>query len=104
MFKPVNLSPVNHRRSLDRLRTPVVAMLLGAALAACASNPPPDQQMAVSRAAVVHATTADTTTYAPLELQAAKDKLAAAETAMQAKNYSLASDLAAEAEVNAHLA
>ena len=70
----------------------------------CASTPAPTSQLAVSRAAVMNASNADTNQYAPVELKSARDKLIAAEQAMAAKNYELAQQLATEAQVDARLA
>jgi hypothetical protein len=75
-----------------------------ALMAGCASTPPPIAQMAVARAAVGDANKAGANELAPVQLQSAKDKMAAAETAMTAKNYVLAKDLAEQAEVDAKLA
>jgi alpha-D-ribose 1-methylphosphonate 5-triphosphate synthase subunit PhnG len=84
--------------------TPLIGAVLVLSLAACATTEPPASQLAVSRAAVAHASTADTSTYAPVDLQSAKDKLAAAEKAMKDKDYQRASELAAQAQVDAQLA
>jgi hypothetical protein len=75
-----------------------------ALMAGCASAPPPIVQMAVARAAVGNATQAGANELAPVQLQTARDKLASAETAMTAKNYVLAKNLAEQAEVDAKLA
>ena len=73
-------------------------------MAGCASVAPPTAQMAVSKAAVAHASDASATEFAPLELQVAKDKLARAEQAMLKEDYVLARQLAEEAEADARLA
>jgi hypothetical protein len=73
-------------------------------MAGCASTPPPIVQMAVARAAVSDANKAGANELAPVQLQSAKDKMSAAETAMAKKNYALATDLAEQAEVDAKLA
>ena len=84
----------------------VHALLAGGVMlmAGCASVAPPTGQMAVSKAAVAHASNAATTEFAPVELQAAKDKLARAELAMLKEDYALARQLAEEAEADARLA
>lgn len=53
----------------------VHALLAGGVMlmAGCASVPPPTAQIAVSKAAVAHASTAATTEFAPVELQSAKE-------------------------------
>jgi hypothetical protein len=73
-------------------------------LAGCASAPVPTEQLAVSKVAVDSATTAGGTEFAPLELKAANDKLAAANQAVAEKNYEKAAALASEAQVDAKLA
>ena len=84
----------------------VPVLLAGGVLlmAGCASGPAPTAQMAVSKAAVEHASSASTTEFAPVELQSAKDKLARAEKAMAQENYELARQLAEEAQADARLA
>lgn len=73
-------------------------------LTACASAPPPTEQMAVSKAAVTNASNAGGNEFAPLPLNAARDKMDAAERAMVAEDYVLARQLSEEAEVDAELA
>lgn len=80
----------------------VGAMLL--ALGGCASAPIPTEQLAVSKTQIESATTAGGTEFAPLELKAARDKLEAANRAVEAKEYDKAARLAAEAQVDARLA
>lgn len=84
----------------------VAAVIAGAvfSLAGCASVPPPKEQLAVSKAAVENASTADSTEFAPVELRAAREKLSEAERAMADKDYARARRLAEEAEVDARLA
>jgi hypothetical protein len=73
-----------------------------AALAACATTDPPESQMAAARAMVAHAQLAQPP--APVELNAAQEKLARAESAMQRGHYGHARLLAEEAEADARLA
>ncbi|HZX31421.1 MAG TPA: DUF4398 domain-containing protein [Rhodocyclaceae bacterium] len=73
-------------------------------LAGCASPPRPDAQFAVSRSAIEEALGAGATQSAPLELQHARDKMARADAAVDAKNFEDARRLAEEAEVDARLA
>lgn len=72
--------------------------------AGCASLPPPTEQMAVSKAAITNASNAGGTEFAPLQLQSARDKMDAAERAMNSQDYVLAKQLSEEAEVDAQLA
>jgi Domain of unknown function (DUF4398) len=69
----------------------------------CAGNPP-TEQMAVSTSAVDRATSAGGADYAPIELRAAQDKLASANSAMSDNDYTKARRLASEAQVDANLA
>lgn len=89
---------------LTRKAYTVLAIIAAGMLAGCASTPAPTAQLAVSRAAVMHASNADTNQYAPVELKSARDKLIGAEQAMAAKNYELAQQLAEEAQIDARLA
>ena len=84
----------------------VPVLLAGGVLlvAGCASTPAPTAQLAVSKAAVEHASSAGTTEFAPVELQSAKDKLARAEKVMAQEHYELARQLAEEAQADARLA
>jgi len=88
---------------LNRLRVPaVVAAML---IAGCATtSPPPTEQLAVSKAAVATATRNGGNEFAPLELKSAIDKMERAERAMAAEEYSLAGQLAEQAQVDARLA
>lgn len=79
-----------------------IATLL--ALAGCASAPIPTEQFAVSKTAIDSATTAGATEYAPLEIKTARDKLDAAQRAVDEKEYKKAAALAEEAQVDAKLA
>jgi hypothetical protein len=97
----------NSRFQLPQLsRSGVVYALLvgGVMLMAGCAGTPPTEQIAVTKAAVAHASNAGTTQFAPVELQSAKDKLARAEQAMEKKDYALASRLADESLADARLA
>lgn len=65
---------------------------------------PATADVAVSKEAVANAADAGAAQYAPMELKSAQDKMAAANKAMAAKDYALARDLAAQAQVDAKLA
>lgn len=74
-------------------------------LTACSSmQTPATADVAVSKAAVDNATTADAAEYAPLEMNRARDKLAMANRAMADHDYKLADTLANEAQADAKLA
>ena len=65
---------------------------------------PATADVAVSKAAVENASGAGGTQFAPMEMAAAREKLAQANKAMADKNYKLAVDLAAQAQADAKLA
>ena len=73
--------------------------------AGCSSlKTPATADVAVSKAAVDNATGAGGAQFAPVEMTAAREKLAAANQAMAAKDYKRAVDLAAQAQADARLA
>lgn len=79
--------------------------LIATVLAAgCASIPAPTEQLAVSRAAVANAGSADANEYAPIALKSAMDKMDAAQRAMAREENLVAQRLAEEAQVDAQLA
>ena len=86
----------------------LMAVLVGAAatlLLGCSSlKTPATADVAVSKAAVDNAAGAGAGQYAPVELMAARDKLALANKAMSVKDYKLARDMAAQAQADAKLA
>lgn len=85
-----------------------LALLSAAALAltvGCTSlKTPATADVAVSNAAVANAASAGGAQYAPLEMTAAREKLALANKAMLAKDYKLAIELANQAQADAKLA
>lgn len=84
-----------------RMAGPVLALLV---VAACASMPPPTAELAVSTAAVAHASDAGASEAAPVDMTSARDKLARANKAMTDKDYKLALSLSQEAQADARLA
>lgn len=86
-----------------------LAVVCGAALVltvGCASRlkTPATADVAVSKAAVESAAGAGGAQFAPIEMNAAREKMALANKAMQAKEYKLAAKLANQAEADAKLA
>lgn len=83
-------------------------LLCGIAVATtfgCSSmKTPATADVAVSKAAVNSAASADGAQYAPLEMRSAREKLAKANKAMASKDYEDAADLANQAEADANLA
>ncbi|MFL6658853.1 MAG: DUF4398 domain-containing protein [Massilia sp.] len=74
-------------------------------LAACASQKTPaTADVAVSKNAVENAVSAGAADLAPAEINAARDKMMRANAALANKDYTLARDLAAQAQADAKLA
>jgi hypothetical protein len=73
-------------------------------LAACASTPIPNEKIAVARASVQRAEQSGAPELAPVEMAAARDKLARAEKAAADRNAEPATQLAEQANVDAELA
>lgn len=65
---------------------------------------PATADVAVSKAAVDSAASADGARYAPLEMRSAREKLARANKALADKDYEVAADLANQAQADANLA
>ena len=79
-----------------------VAIGLGAA--GCASTPIPNEKIAVAKASVERAEQAGGVEYAPVEMQAARDKLNRAQRANSDHDSVPAADLADQANADAKLA
>jgi hypothetical protein len=90
-------------KSKQMMQMAGVAVAAVVLMAGCASTSAPTEQMAVSRAAVSNAMSAEGNQYAPVQFRSASEKLEAAERAMAAKDYELALRLAEQAEVDAKL-
>ena len=78
------------------------AIVLG--LAACASTPIPNEKIAVAKASVQRAEQSGAPEFAPVEMAAARDKLARAEKAAADRETVPATQLAEQANVDARLA
>jgi hypothetical protein len=87
------------RRTLSRL-----ALLAAAGIAGCASTPPPLGDLASADAAIGAARAAGAAELAPVEFRFAEDKRQAASVALDGRDFVLARQLAAQAEVDAALA
>ena len=92
--------------------TPTKTTLLAAACSlaltltlGCSSlKTPATAEVAVSKAAVENAASADGIQFAPIEMNSAREKLAQANQAMASKDYKRAMDLASLAQADAKLA
>lgn len=91
--------PINFPKRISAIGTSLATLLL---IAGCAGEPP-TAQIAVSRAAVNNASAAGGNEFAPLPLRSAMNKMEQADQAMMTQDYSLARQLAEEAEVDAQL-
>jgi hypothetical protein len=94
---------MNHRSTLHSRLAMMAAASALALLGACASTPPPMEQLAVGKAAVEKAS-GPAAAEAPVELAAARDKINRANVAYANKDYTLARQLAEQAEADASLA
>lgn len=97
------MTPTTSMQGRARAIAHILAGVSLASLAACASTPEPREQMAVSRAAVERVS-GPVAAEAPLEVAAARDKIARANRALADKDYTRARQLAEEAEADAALA
>lgn len=93
---------------MTKLSNPGLMAVCGAVLvlaAGCSSlKAPATTDVAVSKAAVENAAGAGGVEFAPVEMRAAREKMALANRAMGAKDYKLAIDLAGQAQADAKLA
>lgn len=90
----------NSRQFMAVLCAAAATLMLG-----CSSlKTPATADVAVSKAAVDNAAGAGAAQFAPVEMLAARNKLALANKAMAAKDYKLARDMAAQAQADAKLA
>lgn len=87
-----------------RAATRVAIAAMAFALAACASTPPPVASLESARQAIAQAERARAADTAALELAQARDKLAAANNAVENENMMAAQRLADESRVLAELA
>jgi hypothetical protein len=88
------------RRGLALLSVAALALMVG-----CTSlKTPATADVAVSKASVDNAAGAGGAQYAPVEMNAAREKLALANKALLAKDYKLASELSNQAQADAKLA
>ena len=94
------MTKMNTQGGLALLSVAALALTVG-----CTSlKTPATADVAVSNAAVANAAGAGGAQYAPLEMTAAREKLALANKAMLAKDYKLAIELANQAQADAKLA
>ncbi|MGQ9364712.1 DUF4398 domain-containing protein [Azospirillum sp. ST 5-10] len=92
-------------RILGGGRATLAATLLSLGLAACAGGPPPPTaEMGAAEQAIDTAERAGALEHAPVELQSARDKLAAADAAMRDDERGEARRLAEQARADAELA
>jgi hypothetical protein len=80
----------------------LIAIAIG--LAACASTPIPNEKIAVAKSSVQRAEQSGAPELAPVEMAAARDKLARAEKAAADREAQPASQLAEQADIDARLA
>lgn len=96
-----NLTPSSHGTLMRIVATGLVIL----SLAACASTPqPPDQEIQAANLAISRAEQSRVADYAALELNQAREKVAAARVAVQEEDMTLALQLAEESRASAELA
>jgi hypothetical protein len=81
-----------------------IGIALSAAAAGCATNPVPDEKIAVAKAALQNAEQSGAPELAPVEMAAARDKLARAQKAAADHDAQPATQLAEQANLDAQLA
>ncbi len=84
--------------------TPILGALFFTALIGCSSTPEPVAEMAAAKTSLVAAESEETTKYAPVAIDRARQKLKRAETAIAKEEYEEAKRLAEEAQADAELA
>jgi carbamoylphosphate synthase large subunit len=93
------------KHSTQRLAGVIVATVALILSVGCSSmKTPATADVAVSKAAVQNAVDAGGGQFAPVEMNAAREKMALANKAMASKDYKLAAELANQAQVDAKLA
>lgn len=80
------------------------AIAMSTLLGCSSMKAPATAEMAVSKSAVDSAAGEGATEFAPIEMNSAREKLALANKAMDARDYKLAADLATQAQADARLA
>lgn len=90
--------------SVGRIRTATAVLVLTLALTGCATVPPPDDSMNRAQTQLQVARDAGAADYAPVDLGFAQDKFQQAQTAMAARKYADAANLAEESRADAELA
>jgi len=83
---------------------PFVVMLASALMAACATTPPDPSMLNGARKAIELAESADAAEYAPIDLRLARERLQAAENALEDDKPQEARRLGERAELEAQLA
>src|SRR5215218_4077393 len=97
----VNTTTLKRCAAMSPLAAAMAAALV---LTACASAPEPTAQLQAAQQAISDAERAEATRHAPNDLSDARNKLTAANAAVQAKDMEQAARLAEEARVDAELA
>jgi hypothetical protein len=93
---------LQRKSTIMKCATACIAAAMG--LAACASTPVPNEKIAVAKASVQRAEQSGAPELAPVEMAAARDKLARAEKAAADRDEQPATQLAEQANVDARLA
>jgi hypothetical protein len=89
---------------LTNIKCAIVCAVAALVTAGCVTTPIPNEQIAVAKASVQRAEQAGAPELAPLEMAAARDKLARAEKAAADRDAQPATQLAEQANADAQLA
>ena len=95
---------ISHKPHWRALRFPALASLMLATMLGCSSTPKPIAEMSAAKTALTAAESEESTKYAPVPMDRARQKLKRAESAMAKENYDEAKRLAEEAQADAELA
>jgi hypothetical protein len=82
----------------------VVSLAISLALGACGPSKPPPDVLGPAQRGLAGAQAAGASTYAPMEMRFAEERLDLAASAMQERDYDQAAHLADESTVNSELA
>lgn len=91
-------------QNFTKIFSPLTILLLVVITGCSSMKTPATADVAVSKAAVDNAVGAGGAEFAPIEMNAAREKMRLANAAMAAKDYPLAIELANQAQVDAKLA
>jgi hypothetical protein len=102
-MQSIQLTPTPHAKRRTRVLLGT-CVLLALAVVGCSSAPLKSDKLLLAREALTHATQAGGNEFAPVEMQAARERIDFAQTALTAGDLGRAGALSDEALVNTRLA